>query len=141
MKIEPYLFFDGRAEEAIEFYKKALGAQLLMAMRFKDNPDSGNCAPPPGMENKIMHAALQIGGTTLMLSDGRCQSKPNFDGFSLSISAANPAEAEKLYKALLDGGQVVMPLGKTFFSPAFGMLSDRFGVQWMVIVPVPMPHA
>jgi PhnB protein len=86
-----------------------------------------------------MHATLTVGSTQLMLSDGRCESAPKFDGFALSLSAANPAEAEKLFKALGDGGKAIVPIAKTFFSPAFGMLQDRFGVMWMVIVPVPMP--
>jgi PhnB protein len=139
MKIEPYIFLEGRAEEAIEFYKKAIGATVMMMMRFKENPDAAACPNPPGMENKIMHATLTVGSTQLMLSDGRCESAPKFDGFALSLSAANPAEAEKLFKALGDGGKAIVPIAKTFFSPAFGMLQDRFGVMWMVIVPVPMP--
>jgi PhnB protein len=110
-----------------------------MMMRFKESPDTSGCPPGPGMGEKIMHATLQIGATSVMLSDGRCSGKANFDGFSLSISAANAGEAEKFFKGLSDGGQVVMPLGKTFFSPAFGMTQDRFGVNWMVIVPMPMP--
>lgn len=142
MKIEPYLFFDGRAEEAIEFYKKAVGAQVTALMRFKDNPDSGpGCQPPAGSENKIMHANIKIGESVVMVSDGQCQGKMKFDGFSLSLNAANPDEAKKLFKAISDGGQVMMPMDKTFFSPAFGMAQDRFGVTWMVIVPVPMPQA
>jgi len=139
MKIEPYLFFEGRAEEAIEFYKKTVGAQVQMMMRFKECPDPAGCPPGPGMGDKIMHATVQIGSTAVMLSDGRCESKPTFEGFALSISAADPAETGKLFKALSDGGQVVMPMAKTFFSPAFGMLKDKFGVMWMVIVPMPMP--
>jgi PhnB protein len=141
MKIEPYLFFDGRAEEAIEFYKKAVGAKVTALMRFSDNPDTAGCPPPPGSENKIMHANLLIGDSVVMASDGECKGKSKFDGFGLSLSAANPDEANKLFKALADGGQVVMPMTKTFFSPAFGMVQDRFGVTWMVIVAVPMPQA
>lgn len=141
MKIEPYLFFDGRAEEAIEFYKKAIGAKVPALMRFKDNPDNAGCPPPPGSENKIMHANLQIGDSIVMVSDGECQGKMKFDGFSLALNAANPDEVNRLFNALADGGQVIMPVAKTFFSPAFGMVQDRFGVTWMVIVPVPMPQA
>lgn len=136
MQVQPYLFFDGRCEEAIEFYKKVLGAKVEMLMRFKDNPEPmpENCAGP-GIENKVMHASLKIGGATVMVSDGRCQGKPNFQGFALSVDAATPAEADKLFAALGDGGQVMMPIGKTFFSPRFGMTADKFGVGWMVIVP------
>jgi PhnB protein len=142
MRIEPYLFFQGRAEEAIGFYKNAVGAEVVMTMRFKDNPDAGGAGCPPTspeMGEKIMHSTLRIGTSQLMVSDGQCQGKANFDGFSLSLSATNPAEAERFFKALGNGGQIIMPLGKTFFSPAFGMVQDRFGVNWMVIVPVPMP--
>jgi PhnB protein len=135
-KIENYLFFDGRCEEAIEFYRRTLGAEVLMLMRFKDSPEPPQPGMhPPGSENKVMHATLKIGETTLMASDGRCQGKPNFQGFSLSIPAPNEAEAERLFAALSNGGQVQMPMAKTFFSPRFGMTTDRFGVGWMVIVP------
>ena len=136
MFAQPYLFFDGRSEEALTFYKKALGAKVEMLMRFKDNPDS----PPPdkvpsGSAEKVMHASFRIGDTVVMASDGDCKGKPSFQGFALTLNAANGAQAEKLFKALSQGGQVQMPLAKTFFSPRFGMLSDRFGVMWMVIVP------
>jgi PhnB protein len=135
MQVQPYLFLDGRCEEAIEFYKKTLGAKVEMMMRFKESPDPMPPGMiPPGSENKIMHSALKIGDTTVMASDGRCQGKPAFQGFSLSITAKNEAEADKLFAALGDGGQVQMPMNKTFFSPRFGMVADRFGVGWMVIV-------
>ena len=135
MQVQPYLFFDGRCEEAIAFYEKAIGAKVEMLMRFKDNPDPphpGMC--PPGSEDKVMHAALRIGDATVMASDGMAQGKPDFKGFSLSLDAADDAEADRLFTALGDGGQVQMPMGKTFFSPRFGMVADRFGVSWMVIV-------
>jgi PhnB protein len=135
MLIQAYLFFDGRCEEALAFYQRALGAELLMMMRFKESPE----APPPGAvpagsENKVMHAALRIGDTTVMASDGRCQGKPSFQGFALSITVENEAQADRTFAALADGGQVQMPLGKTFFSPRFGVVTDRFGVSWMVLV-------
>ncbi len=135
MQVQPYLFFDGRCEEAINFYSKALGAKVEMLMRFKDSPEPpqpGMC--PPGSEDKIMHAAFHLGEATLMASDGRCEGKARFQGFSLSLNAANEADAKRLFDALGEGGQVQMPLGKTFFSPSFGMVADRFGVSWMVIV-------
>jgi len=135
MQVQPYLFFDGRCEEAVEFYKKALGAKMEMFMRFKDSPEPpqpGMCAP--GSENKVMHASFRIGDTVVMASDGRCEGKPSFQGFSLSLTAANDAEAERLFAAVADGGQVQMPLAKTFFSSRFGMVADRFGVSWMIIV-------
>ena len=135
MQVQPYLFLDGRCEEAIEFYKKTLGAKVEMMMRFKESPEPMPPGMvPPGSENKIMHSALKIGDTTVMASDGRCLGKPTFQGFSLSITAKNEAEADKLFAALGDGGQVQMPLAKTFFSPSFGMVADRFGVSWMVYV-------
>ena len=135
MQIQPYLFLDGRCEEAIAFYKKMLGAEVQGMMRFKENPEPQSPGMmPPGSENKIMHASIKIGGTTLVASDGRCTGKPNFQGFALSLTAKDKAEAERLFKSLGDGGQVQMPMSKTFFSEAFGMVADRFGVSWMVIV-------
>jgi len=135
MQIESYLFFNGRCEEAIAFYKKAIGAEVVMMMRNKEAPEK----PPPGMlppgsDDKIMHATLRVGTSNLMLSDGRCDGKPVFNGFSLSLDAANEAEADRLFAALSDGGTVQMPLAKTFWSPKFGMVADRFGVGWMVSV-------
>jgi len=135
MHIQPYLFFDGRCEEAVDFYRKVLGAEVSMLMRFKDSPEPP--APgmvPPGAENKVMHASFRIGDTTVMASDGRCLGKPTFQGFSLSLTVADDATAERVFAALRDGGQVQMPLAKTFFSSRFGMVADRFGVSWMIIV-------
>jgi PhnB protein len=127
-----YLFLDGRCEEAIEFYRKALGAEVLAMMRFKDNPQPA--MNPPGSGEKVMHASMRIGDATVMASDGRCQGQPNFQGFALSLTVPNETEAEQLFGALGEGGQVQMPLMKTFFSPRFGMVADRFGVSWMVVV-------
>lgn len=138
MQVQPYLFLDGRCEEALDFYKKTLGAQVDMLMRFKeappspDNPGAGCGAP--GNENKIMHSSFKIGDTTIMASDGMNGGKPEFKGFSLSINAKDDAEAERLFEALSDGGRIEMPLAKTFFSSSFGMVADKFGVGWMVIV-------
>jgi len=135
MSIEPYLFFNGRCEEAIDFYKKALGAEVAMLMRFKDMPEPHQPGMiPPGAENKIMHAKLTIGGAVVMASDGRCTGKTDFQGSALSIEPASTAEAEKKFKALADGGQVQMPLAKTFWAKLFGMVADRFGVLWMIAV-------
>src|SRR5262245_62967706 len=134
-QIQPYLFFDGRCEEALEFYRGALDAKVEMMMRFKDNPDPqpGMCAP--GSENKVMHAAFHVGDSLVMASDGMAGGKPEFKGFSLSVNAKDEAHADKLFSALGKGGKVTMPLAKTFFSPRFGMVTDKFGVGWMVIVP------
>ena len=133
--VQAYLFFDGRCEEAMEFYRRALGAEVQMMMRFKESPEPlppGSC--PPGSENKVMHASVRIGESVIMVSDGRCGGQPSFDGFSLSITVSTEAEAEKLFSALEDGGKVQAPLVKTFFSPRFGMVLDRFGVMWMILV-------
>lgn len=132
--IEPYLFFNGRCEEALEFYKSALGAHVEMMMRYKESPEP----PPPGMvpagwENKIMHAVFRVGGNTLMASDG-CEEGTGFNRFSLSLAVATEAEADRAFAALEKGGKITMPLGKTFWSPRFGMLSDRFGLGWMINV-------
>ncbi len=129
MAIEPYLFFNGQCEEAVEFYKQALGAEVLMLMRYKESPEP----PPPGMvpsgwENKVMHTSLRIGDATVMASDG-CSEGADFQGFSLSLTAANEADAGRKFAALSEGGQVQMPLGKTFWSPCFGMVTDCFGVR------------
>ena len=130
MQIQPYLFFEGRCEEAVEFYRTALGAEVTMLMRFKESPEPRS----HGDDEKVMHASLRIGETTILVSDGRCSGKPSFGGFSLSLTVAGDAEAERLFAALSDGGRVQMPLAKTFFSLRFGMVADRFGVLWMVYV-------
>ena len=138
MRVEPYLFFNGRCEEAVEFYKKALGAKVAMLMRFKDSPEPH--APgmlPPGSENKVMHVSFRVGDTTVMASDGFCKGQTDFQGLSLSLTVSNEAEADRAFAALADGGQVQMPLNKTFWSPRFGMVTDRFGLGWMVTVA---PH-
>ena len=135
MQVQPYLFFNGRCEEAIEFYRRTLGAEVAMLMRFKDSPQPPPPgAMPPGSENKIMHSCLRIGDTNVMASDGECTGQPGFQGFGLSLSVPSEAEADRLFASLSDGGQVRMPLNKTFFSPRFGMVADRFGVLWMVVV-------
>jgi len=135
MRVETYLFFDGRCEEAIEFYKKVLGAEVTMLMRFKDSPEPPQPGMiPPGSENKIMHVSFRVGDTTVMASDGRCTGQANFQGFSLSLTVANEPEADRKFAALAEGGQVQMPMAKTFWSPRFGMVTDRFGVGWMVSV-------
>jgi PhnB protein len=135
MQVQPYLNFDGRCEEAIEFYRKALGAEVMMLMRYKDSPEQA--APgmvPPGTENKVMHASLRVGDSMVLASDCHSAGKPNFQGFSLSLTVPNDAEAAKRFAALADGGTVQMPLTKTFFASSFGVVADRFGVSWMVYV-------
>ena len=132
MQVQPYLFFNGRTEEALQFYSKHLGAKVEMLMRNKESPEP----PPPGMNapgDKIMHAALRIGETQILASDGMCAGQPKFDGFSLALTVPNDAEAKRVFNALADGGQVRMPLTKTFFASSFGMVADRFGVGWMVL--------
>ena len=132
MQVQPYLFFDGRCEEALQFYSKHLGAKVEMLMRNKESPEP----PPPGMNapgEKIMHAAFRIGDTQLLASDGYSGGKPRFEGVSLSIGARDDAEAKRIFNALADGGKVNLPLTQTFFASSFGMVDDRFGVHWMVI--------
>jgi PhnB protein len=132
--IQPYVFFDGKCEEAIEFYKQALGAEVVMLMRFKDSPEPTPPGCGPQDTSKVMHAQFQIGETVIMASDGRATGQPKFDGFALSLSVKTEAEADKAFNALADGGTVEMPLAKTFFSARFGMVKDKFGVFWMVLV-------
>lgn len=134
MQVQPYLFFDGRCEEAIEFYGSTLGAEATMLMRFKDSPEPAMCPPDTG--DKVMHTEIRIGNTTIFASDGRCLGQPSFQGFSLSLTVPDDGEAVRLFAALADGGQVQMPLTKTFFSSSFGMVADRFGVSWMILVEV-----
>jgi len=132
MNVQPYLFFDGKCDEALEFYKKAIGAEVKMLMRWKDSPDKSMCTAENA--DKVMHSQFNLGGTTVMASDGRNTGKPTFQGFALSIIAKTEAEADKLFGNLAAGGQVQMAMHKTFFSPRFGMVADKFGVGWMVLV-------
>ena len=132
MHTQPYLFFDGRCDEALDFYKQAIDAKVDMVMRFKEAPDQTMVTPES--KDKVMHAAVHIGDTQILMSDGRCQGKPSFQGFSLTINAPNVAAADRQFNALAAGGQVQMPMGETFFAERFGMLADKFGVGWMVIV-------
>ncbi len=139
MQIQPYLFFEGRCEEALAFYREHLGAQVIMTMRFKENPGAGKgdaaegCGMPPGSEENIMHCAFTVGDSMLMASDGMCSGKPNFAGVSLSLTVDDEQQAEKHFAALSNGGQVQMPMTPTFFAKRFGMIQDRFGVSWLVL--------
>jgi PhnB protein len=130
MQIQPYLFFNGRCDEAIEFYRTAVGAEVTMLMRFKDSPEPMSHGAP----DKVMHASLRIGDTTILVSDGRSTGGPGFQGFALSLTVPDETEAERLFAALGNGGQVQTPLAKTFFSPKFGMVTDRFGLLWIIYV-------
>ncbi len=132
MQVQPYLNFDGRCEEALEFYKSALGAEVTALMRCKDAPDPGMIKP--GLEDKVLHSSFRVGNSTVMASDGHCQGKPEFRGVSLTLIVPEEADAKRIFAALSEGGEVRMELAKTFFSPLFGMLADRFGVPWMIIV-------
>jgi PhnB protein len=138
MNVQSYLSFEGRAQEAIDFYKGALGATVDMIMRFKDAPPEMQSQMSPESKDKIMHAAFKVGDTQVLVSDGRCTGKPSFTGISLCLNAAGNAEAEKLFGALGNGGQVTMPMSETFFAHRFGMVADKFGVNWMVISPKEM---
>ncbi len=144
--VTPYLFFDGRCQEALDFYRTALGAEITGLMRFKDNPDQEGCAGSPGglpphMADKVMHASFRIGHSTLMASDGMCAGKTRFEGVSLSLALPSAAEVDRLFAALAQGGQVQMPLAATFFAERFGMVADRFGVSWMLIAERTPPTA
>ena len=131
-EIQPYLFFEGRCQEALDFYRRAIGAEVTALMRFKESPDPG--VIQPGSEDTVMHASFRVGDATIFASDGRCGGAASFQGFALSLTVANEVEADRLFGALVEGGQVIMPLTTTFFSPRFGMTTDRFGVTWMVNV-------
>lgn len=133
--IQPYLFFNGRCEEAVKFYTQVLDAKVHLTMRYRESPDPA----PPGMVpegwgEKIMHTSFTVGSSLIMASDG-CDAKPAFEGFSLSLTLPDAAAAKRAFNALSKGGQVKMPLTKTFWSPCFGMLTDQFGIGWMVTVP------
>jgi PhnB protein len=132
MQVQPYLFFDGRCEEALDFYRTAVDAKITHLMRFKEAPPDMRPAGESN-DNKVMHVRLHIGDTTIFASDGRCQGNPTFEGFALSIAADSDAEAKRLFTALSEGGKTVMPLGKTFFASSFGMVVDRYGVSWMLV--------
>ncbi len=135
MKLEPYLFFDGRAEEALEFYERGLGATVEGKMRFADSPDPVPTEYlPPGGAQKLMHASLLIEGQRLMLSDGCASDGSGFHGFSLALQYDQEVDARRAFDALCEGGSIQMPIGPTFFSPCYGQVLDRFGVQWMVMV-------
>ncbi len=136
MEIQPYLFFEGRCDEALEFYKSALGAEVMMLMRYKEGPE-GTCQP--GLEEKVMHSAFRIGDAVVLASDGMAEGQPKFQGVSLSLTVPDTATANRFFGALADGGNVQMPLSQTFFSPSFGMVADRFGVHWMIMVPQERP--
>jgi PhnB protein len=131
--VEPYLFFEGRCEEALDFYREALDAEVTALFRFKDSPDPTKRMPGVD-DNKVMHANVRIGETEVMASDGRCTGRASFQGFALSLTVPTEAEADRRFEALAKGGEVQMPLAKTFYSPRFGMVADRFGVMWMIMV-------
>lgn len=137
--VTPYVMFGGNCEQALEFYRTALGAKIEMVMRYKENPDPPPPGfLPPGMDDKIMHASLRIDGAALMASD--CPGPaPSLDGVAIALEMPTAAAVAKAFAALSEGGTITMPLGKTFWTPSFGMVTDRFGVSWMVMVAVPMP--
>lgn len=139
MQVQPYLSFEGRCEEAIEFYRGAVGAEVEALMRFSEAPQSEEpgemCMGTPAPGDKIMHSCFRIGDTRVMATDGMCSGKTSFQGVSLALSAPDDATAERLFAALAEGGQVQMPLTKTFFASSFGIVADRFGVSWMLVAP------
>jgi PhnB protein len=139
--VQAYLNFEGRCDEALEFYRHAIGAEVGMVMRFNESPEPQPPGfVPPGSDSKVMHAQFNIGDTVIMAADGRCTGRPSFQGITLSINVPTEADADKYFNALAEGGQVRMPLAKTFFSPRFGMVADKFGVNWMIYVPGQPPN-
>jgi PhnB protein len=132
--VQAYLNFDGKCDDALAFYKRALGAELQMLMRFKDSPEPPPPGCPPPSPEKVMHAQFRVGDTVLMASDGRGSGKPSFQGVSLALTVPTEEEADKAFNALAEGGQVQMPLAKTFFSARFGLVADKFGLSWMILV-------
>jgi len=142
MQVQPYLFFAGRCEEALDFYRKSLGAEVTMLMRYKDSPEPQTAGMmPPGFADKVMHASFRIGGTDVLASDGSGHEELEFKGFSLCLTPGDDAAARKAFDALAQGGRVVQALTRTFFSSSFGMVTDRFGIMWMVFVPSQGPTA
>ena len=144
MKVQSYLSFEGRCDEALGFYKKALGAEVTQLMRYKEAPagapsENGEAGCAGGMPDaeKVMHAVFRIGETELMASDGRCSGQPKFEGVMLALTANTDTEVVKWFNALAKGGQVMQPLMPTFFTSNFGMLTDRFGVGWLLVVAQP----
>lgn len=143
MQVQPYLYFEGRAEEALGFYQKTLGAQVDVMMRMSEAPPEAQtpgqgCRGDIDTSNKILHASFRVGDTTVMASDGMCSGTANFQGFALTLTVADDAEAAQKFALLAEGGEVQMPVDKTFFASSFGMVKDRFGVLWIVIAPLPM---
>jgi len=133
--IQPYLFFGGRCEEALGFYRTALGAEVEILMRYSESPEP---TPPgmlaPGWENKVMHTTFRIGGAVVMASDGCSPDDCRFGGFMLSLALPGEADVDRAFAALAEGGEVKMAPTKTFWSARFGMVQDRFGLGWMVTV-------
>ena len=132
MRVEPYLMMSGRCEEALEFYKQAVNAQVVMILRMKDAPDAPPMPMPPNWGDKIMHCGFTIGQTLVMASDGMSEERVDFSGVTLSITADDETQARRMFDALSASGKVFMPMGKTFWSPCFGMCADKFGVNWML---------
>lgn len=135
MQIQPYVFFDGRCEDALRFYADTLGAEVLFKMQYKDAPPEANRPADPKSDDKVMHASVRIGESTVMMSDDCMSPQVIRSGFSLSVTADSLAEGEKLFNALAEGGKVNLPWQATFWSKGFGMLTDQFGVNWMVTIP------
>ena len=132
--ITPYLFFNGRCDEAIEFYKAALDAEIEYIMRFDESPEPlPDGTLPPNFDKKIMHATITVRGVKLMVSDG-CAEELEFLGFRLAISEPTEEQARATFRALAESGTVDIPIGPTFWSPCYGMVTDKFGMPWMVSV-------
>lgn len=140
MQVQTYLFFNGRCEEALGFYREKLGAEMISMTRFKDMPQdesappSENCPGPTSeLAEKIMHAEFRLGDVTLFASDGMEQSDPKFEGFSITMSVAKDDEAKRFFDLLAEEGAIIMPLTPMFFASLFGIVTDKFGVSWMIL--------
>jgi len=129
MNVQTYLFFDGRCEEAIEFYKAVFGADLLYSMRFREGPPNLVTAEN---EEKIFHATMRFGETVINLSDDLKQERGSFGGFAILAHLDNDASAEEAFESLQEGGRVGMPIQEVFWASRYGIVTDRFGVTWKI---------
>jgi PhnB protein len=131
--LNPYLFYSGNCEAAFKYYEKVLGGKIEFMMRANEGP--ADMKPEPGFENKIMHVRMSVGGQVLMASDAPPGHFHNPQGFAVSLTVHDLAEAERKFKALAEGGKETMPFTKTFYAKGFGMCTDQFGTPWMVNCP------
>jgi PhnB protein len=130
MQLNPYLFFTGNCKEAFTFYEKVLGGKIIAMMTHKETPAAEHTKPE--WQDKIIHARMTFGDQVLMASDAPPEHHRPMQGFSVSLTVQEPAEADRIFKAFSEGGHVTMPIEETFWAHRFGMLVDRFGTPWMI---------